>query len=248
MSNKIIIAIGAAVQVILFFTPLADTKIGSFSGWQIVTDNSGTLTNTGLMWFFLIIPIALLVCSLMKVTLLVLGMISLSGLIAVLLWIVGFGDGWDFLPPTYIKLFLYIGLTIYSFVKNNSTIEAHASEVKEISVTIPSSVITIEAHAFQDNQLTSVIIPDGVTTIGQAAFAGNKLASVTIPNSVTVIGFGAFANNNLTSITIGANVDLIANERGSPFDNNFHVFYNSNGCKAGVYTRTGNSWSFKETD
>ena len=115
--GKTIFGIGAGVQIILFFTPLVENKIGTFSGWQIATDNSGLLSNTGLIWFFLIIPIVLLICTLAKAKLIVLGMVSLAGLIAMCIWIFGFGDGWEFLDPTYIMLVIYIGLTIFAFAK-----------------------------------------------------------------------------------------------------------------------------------
>ena len=57
-------------------------------------------------------------------------------------------------------------------------------------ITIPSSVTTIRAYAFYNNQLTSVTIPNGVISIGQYAFARNQLTSITIPSSVTEIGRG----------------------------------------------------------
>lgn len=70
------------------------------------------------------------------------------------------------------------------------------------SVTIPSSIKTINGRAFEENQLTSVVIPSGVTAIGSNAFFKNKLTSVVIPPSVTFIGPGAFADNQLTSVVI----------------------------------------------
>ena len=114
-----------------------------------------------------------------------------------------------------------------------------------IAVTILPNSTTIEAHAFQGNQLASVTIPDNVTTIGKAAFAENQLTNVILPDSVNTINEAAFVNNQLTSITMGANVDLITNEWGGPFDKNFHIFYNNNGRKAGVYTWDGIAWSFQ---
>ena len=62
------------------------------------------------------------------------------------------------------------------------------------SVTIPSSVTTINNKAFYAcHGLTSIVIPNDVTTIGAETFAYcSKLANVTIPVSVKTIEKGAF--------------------------------------------------------
>lgn len=75
-------------------------------------------------------------------------------------------------------------------------------------LTIPASVTTIPAYAFQNcTSLTAVTILEeqegevlnGVTTIGTNAFAGcNSLESVTIPSTVTTIGSNAFKITNST--------------------------------------------------
>ena len=77
------------------------------------------------------------------------------------------------------------------------------------SVTIPNSVTSIGANAFQNNHITSVTISNSVTSIGAYAFQNNRLTSVTIPNSVTSIGANAFHNNRLTSVTIPNSVTTI---------------------------------------
>ncbi|MBR5655196.1 MAG: leucine-rich repeat protein [Prevotella sp.] len=81
-----------------------------------------------------------------------------------------------------------------------------------VNSTIPNSVVSIRASAFQNcSGLTSIIIPSSVTSIGERAFKDCRdLVSITIPNSVTRIGSSAFRNcRSLTSVTIGSKVNYI---------------------------------------
>ena len=106
------------------------------------------------------------------------------------------------------------------------------------SLTIPNTVITIEALAFhncynlnsvtfgnsinsignsafsQCTSLTSIVIPNSVKSIGQWAFKRcSGLTTVIIGNSVTSIGGGAFEScNGLTSLTIGNSVTEIGSD------------------------------------
>ena len=83
------------------------------------------------------------------------------------------------------------------------------------SVTIPSSVRTIESYAFRNcSGLTgTLVIPDLVTTIGEEAFRDcTGLTSVTIGNSVSTIYNYAFRNcTGLTSVTIGRSATSLNN-------------------------------------
>ncbi|MDR0908568.1 MAG: leucine-rich repeat domain-containing protein [Spirochaetaceae bacterium] len=109
------------------------------------------------------------------------------------------------------------------------------------TVIMPDSITKIGNYVFGWNNLTNVTIPDGVTIIGDRAFASNKLTSIVIPDSVTFIDDTAFSGNQLTSITIGDNVLL----GYYPFDEEFIKSYDTNGRKAGVYTRNGKAWIYK---
>ena len=80
------------------------------------------------------------------------------------------------------------------------------------SVTIPSSVTSIDAWAFEGcSGLTSLIIPSSVTSIKRSAFKDcSGLTSLAIPSSVTSIGSYVFENcSGLTSITIPSSVTEI---------------------------------------
>ena len=62
------------------------------------------------------------------------------------------------------------------------------------SVTIPATVKTIGANAFEELHVSSLEIPDGVETIGDGAFSNcSMLRTITLPNSVTSIGSGLFS-------------------------------------------------------
>ena len=82
------------------------------------------------------------------------------------------------------------------------------------SVTIPSSVTSIEGSAFSYcYSLTSVTIPSSVTSIGSNTFQYcQSLASITIPSGVTSIGSNAFSYcHSLASLTIPSSVTSIGN-------------------------------------
>lgn len=73
-------------------------------------------------------------------------------------------------------------------------------------VTIPNSVTTIGARAFQHcGNLTTIILGNQLMTIGRYAFNNcTSLSSVVIPNSVTTIGeFAFYGCSSLTSVTLG---------------------------------------------
>ena len=80
------------------------------------------------------------------------------------------------------------------------------------SITIPASVTTIGAYAFNNcYMLNSVVFGNNVTTIGNSAFQNcSSLVSITIPNSVTDIGSSAFYKcSSLSSVTISNKLNNI---------------------------------------
>ena len=71
------------------------------------------------------------------------------------------------------------------------------------SITLPSSLRTIGANAFQDcHQLSSIDIPEGVTTIGSTVFAYcNVLSKIVLPNTLKSIGNNVLGyNSSVTTI------------------------------------------------
>lgn len=91
-----------------------------------------------------------------------------------------------------------------------TTIEAEAFQYNNLgSVNIPDSVYSIGDGAFCSCDLTSVVLPGGITSIGPRVFQYNKITSVIIPESVTSIADNAFASNDLVSVVIPDSVTSI---------------------------------------
>ena len=96
-------------------------------------------------------------------------------------------------------------------IRNGVLIKYNGSDS---SVTIPSSVISIEKEAFYNNNaLYSVTIPSSVKSIGEFAFSGCEyLDTVEIHSGVTSIGKKAFFYcRQLNSISIPSSVTSIGN-------------------------------------
>ncbi len=71
------------------------------------------------------------------------------------------------------------------------------------SVSLPDSLINIEARAFHDNQLATLTLPSKLVSIGNSAFESNSFSTLVIPDSVTHIGSTAFSNIGITNLTLG---------------------------------------------
>ena len=101
------------------------------------------------------------------------------------------------------------------FNKDATAIITYPAGKQSAEYTIPDSVTTIGAYAFEKcTSLSSVTIPNSVTSIGGYAFYGcTSLSSVTIGGSVTSIGSLAFYHcTSLSSVTIPDSVTSIGND------------------------------------
>lgn len=83
---------------------------------------------------------------------------------------------------------------------------------KSGEVVVPSSVVTIDARAFQKRtQITSIILSEGLMEIGERAFEGcTGLTEIVLPDSLSEIGMYAFAEcSDLRSIELKDNITSI---------------------------------------
>jgi hypothetical protein len=170
--------------------------------------------------------------------------------------------------PQEIEIIKYIGeakdVRIPPYIQNIPVGRIYIGAFKDnqlVSITIPDSVNFIGTEAFYNNQLTNIKLPNKAKYIGESAFAKNKLVSITIPDrlphiskstfaknkiteviipdSVISIRESAFLKNKITNITISKRVKI----ETSVFDNKtFKKFYEKNGSKPGIYTKTWSGW------
>ncbi len=76
-------------------------------------------------------------------------------------------------------------------------------------ITIPSSVKTIEAHAFDQNMVTSITFNEVLETINSYAFYKNKLSQITFPLTLKEIGGSAFAYGSLEEVVFNEGLEDI---------------------------------------
>lgn len=89
------------------------------------------------------------------------------------------------------------------FNKDKTKLLSHPCGRAE-AYTIPDSVVTISAFAFNDYNYESLVIPENVTSIGNFAFSGSTVKSLTIGKNVETIGFDAFQSCKVTDFTVDA--------------------------------------------
>jgi len=78
------------------------------------------------------------------------------------------------------------------------------------SLSLPSTLTTLEPYAFMSLAASSIEIPDGVTEIPNDAFSSASIQSISLPRNTKSIGTMAFRYcTKLTSITIPASVETI---------------------------------------
>lgn len=78
------------------------------------------------------------------------------------------------------------------------------TSTKTKSITLPSTITTLEKQAFYHTTAESVSLSDNITEIPQRAFDTCAIKSITIPDSVTSIGNNAFYTcSGLTTVNIG---------------------------------------------
>jgi hypothetical protein len=112
------------------------------------------------------------------------------------------------------------GLPVTS-IADNAFFQNQLCETTLTSVTIPGSVTSVGATAFEFcTVLTTVTIANGVTSIGGGAFSDCfSLASVTIPASVTNIGGDPFFYcSSLAAITVDTQNPFYSSLNGVLFD------------------------------
>ena len=101
----------------------------------------------------------------------------------------------------------------YSYKKNYSNKKSYQIS----SVTLPSTLRTIDDYAFTFTRIKNLKIPHGVETIGKLAFKWCQITSLELPSSVKHIGLEAFYDNNLTNVNLPYGINWIG---PSAFANN----------------------------
>jgi hypothetical protein len=105
-------------------------------------------------------------------------------------------------------------------------------------------------QAFSVASVVGVILPPGLIKIANTFLNKNSgrpeypgLRSITIPPLVATINNGAFKScSNLTRIVFEGG--LIMSMSDGRFEESFVTYYNSQPIKAGVYTKSGDDWSW----
>ena len=89
------------------------------------------------------------------------------------------------------------------FDSSMKTLIKYPIGITNSSYTIPSGVTSIGIKAFENvTSLTSITLPSSLISIDDEAFFGSQFTSLTIPDNVTSIGVGAFYYASITSVSM----------------------------------------------
>jgi hypothetical protein len=77
------------------------------------------------------------------------------------------------------------------------------------AVSIPATVVSIGASAFENNALAALDIPPLANRISDGAFRSNSIETLFIPSTVKHIGASAFSSNKLSELIISEGVEII---------------------------------------
>ena len=93
------------------------------------------------------------------------------------------------------------------------------------SLTLPTTLKTIEEKAFFRCGITEIILPEGLDAIGKDAFAYTGLKAIDIPSSVKTIGEYAFYNcTSLLEINVNSSEEeLSLGEKWYPTNNGLNI-------------------------
>jgi hypothetical protein len=140
------------------------------------------------------------------------------------------------MPPALQAQLRYLITTNLTVTITGYTGPAGAVIIPSMTNGLP--VTAIGANAFYPNpNVTDVTIPESVTSIGASAFEGTGLTSVTIPASVTRIGDLAFSKcYRLLSISVNATNQIYSSVDGVLHDKAQTTVFQYPGGKAGNYT------------
>ncbi len=130
---------------------------------------------------------------------------------------------------------VYCSIDGHLFSKDRTMLFRYTAGNKNISYTLPESVISIDDASFEDcTHLINITLPNSLTLIGDGAFGGcSSLKSISIPESVTRIGNFAFNEcNNLKNITIPNSISNI----------DFYTFRNCSNLTDVYYSGTKEQW------
>lgn len=156
------------------------------------------------------------------------------------------------------------GLTTVTFPAGLRTIEDSAfSDNRLTSVVVPNTVTGIASDAFSGNRINKLTLSSQLVFLGGGAFAGNRLETLVIPARLDQIPGSAFRGSVIKTLDLGgaktvvarafegAEIETVTVSAGanintlSGLDTSFINLYNSNGRKAGSYTKNGRIWAVK---